>query len=240
MKKISGPNVAQPNEFNSKLHQLMGNMFDLFELTKEYEYPTRSENSVCGYDEKYGKRYIQASAQYERSDEFLRVLLDVTRVIFDPCFTFFLNGNPSYIFNWIPSIPFRLGYVSLVSNGDEDFTQFYSNTVAAYIEACGYDITQVSATYAVVSFGGKSNWNKLVEEVCFKLESAFSVYIVNDPARNNDERACTRNYDTDVCIPKERCYAGFCYDPALENRIRLSMWFFIPDQSNGVETQAVN
>ena len=78
-----------------------------------------------------------------------------------------------------------------------------------------------------------------VEEVCFKLESAFSVYIVNDPARNNDERACTRNYDTDVCIPKERCYAGFCYDNALENRIRLSMWFFIPDQSNGVETQVV-
>lgn len=231
MKKIAGPNVPKAKEFNSKLQQLMKNMFDLFELTKEYEYPTRAENSVAGYNEDRGKYNFQVANQYERSSEFLQVLLDMMRVNYDPRLpgTWFLNSNPSYIYDGIPSIPFRLGDMSLVSNGDEDFSQFYSNTIAAYIEACGYDITQISKSYAVVSSGGKHNFNKLVEDVCEKLESTFSFDIVNN--------FCALNEDD---ISQNRCYAGFCVDPALENRIRLSMWFYVPEPMNGEETSAVN
>ena len=104
MKKISGPNVSQPHEFKSKLQQLMGNIFDLFELTKEYEYPTRAENSVCGYNVDRGKYNFQVADQYERSSEFLQVLLDVLRVNYDPRLpgTWFLNSNPSYIYDGSP------------------------------------------------------------------------------------------------------------------------------------------
>jgi len=231
MKKISGPNVSQPNEFSGKLQQLMGNVFDLFELTKEYEYPTRAENSVGGYSEDNGKYNFQVARQYERPSEFLQVLLDVMRVNYDPRLpgTWFLNSNPSYIYDGIPKSPFCLGYVSLVSNGDEDFSSFYPSTVAPYIEACGYDITQISKSYAVVSSGGKHNFNKLVEDVCEKLESAFSVYVVNNFCAPDEEDKS-----------QNRCYAGFCVDPALENRIRLSMWFYIPEPTNGEEALAVS
>ncbi len=224
-KKITGPNVSQPNEFKSKLQQLMHNIYDLFGLTKEYEYPPTSENILihCKY----------VASQYERSSEFLQVLVDIMRVIYFPIMpgTFFLNSNPSFLYGGIPSTPFRLGYVSLVSKCDEDFSSFYSNTVEPYIEACGYDITQVSTTYAVVSSAISRNIMKFVDEVSITLGSGFSV--------NEALSLIVSSIDADVNKPQKQCYSGFCYEPALENRIRLSMWLFIPDQSNEVKSQTV-
>jgi hypothetical protein len=205
MKKIIGPNVLQAIEFKNKFLQLISNIHDLFELTREYEYPTDYEKDHVSRD--------MVSGRYDRPIEFTQVILDIIRVNFEPAILrYFLYTNPSPISDGMPDNPFRLGYVSLVSNCNEDFSSFYCKTVSPYIKTCGYDITQISATYAVVSTGSPHWEMKFVDEVFETLLPDF------DPEPDQNE------------IDIQRFYAGHCYDKTLENRIRLSMWFYIPEQ----------
>lgn len=49
MKEVKGPNVFQTEEFRSKLQDLMGNIYDLMELSKEHNLQSRSEGGVIRY-----------------------------------------------------------------------------------------------------------------------------------------------------------------------------------------------
>lgn len=227
MKEIKGPNVVRTKEFNSILHDLMENMYDLMELSKEHDLQSVSEKGVILYSDEEGKTCFQVSRQFDRPTEFLQTLLDIVRVNFEPFApgTFLLNSNMLFLYENIPNEPFYLGYISLVSGPDETFGQFYSQSVVPYLERCGYTLDDISATFAAISTGHQRYGMELLEDTLETLNAGFSI----DEVFSAFSEYISESGDT---ITKKECYAGFCLDPALETRVRLSLLFFIPYNQN--------
>lgn len=234
MVKIKGPNITRDEEFNQKLQQLMGNVYDLIELTKEYDLQPTTTEGVILYFEDQGKTCFQASGQYDRPNEFLQVLLDIIRVNYEPSVlgTFFLNSNLCFLYDEVPNKPFHLGYASLVSGCNENFGQFYSGTVTPYLSKCGYSLENISTIYAVASTGDDRYGMDFLNEVSTTLESGFSI--------SEALTLLASSVEPEINNPQKQSYAGYCLDSALENRVRLSLWFFIPATLHSVEVPAIH
>jgi len=220
MDKIIGPNVTDTKQFSKALQNVMDAVYTLLELTREYDLKPISEDGVMVYCEESGKCGFQASSQYERPSEFLQTLLDMIRVQYDPnpMGTFFLNSNIGFMYEEMPEGPFQLAYASLVSREDQSFSSFFANDMSPYLEQCGYEAENITAMFAVASTGHERYKMKFVSEISGTLKSGFSV----DEALG----LMASSIDSSVSKPKKQTYAGYCLDPELGTRIRLSLWCF--------------
>ena len=201
--------------------QLILDSAQLLELSKEHELPSVSAEGVSCYIEEYGKTCFQASSQFDRPTEFLQSLLDIIRVNYEPCVlgTFFLNSNMAFLYEEIPNFPFQLGYVSITSEENIDFFAFWHEIVIPYAKECGYNLDLASAIYAVASTGEDRYGIDYIDSILTTLDSGFSV----DEAMT---LLTTSIYETNSIVRK-KVHTGYCLDPALGRKTRLSLWLFM-------------
>jgi hypothetical protein len=132
--------------------------------------------------------------------------------------TFFLNANPDFIYEEIGTDPFRMGYVTAVSEPHESIEEFHKRKLAPLIQEYGYVSNSIFATYVFVT-QGKFSRVKVGDVVNF-FDSGFSI----DDALQSFANVIKE----DGGISKRnRSYAGFSTDEALGDRMRVSMWLFM-------------
>lgn len=222
-------NIKSPVKFLEKLQEVMDGMYELFELSKEQSLAPVSDDGVIRYMEGSGKTCFQVSGQFDRPSEYLQSLLDIIRVNYEPCAlgTFFLNSNMAFLYERIPDSPFQLGYISISSEGNMQFDQFWEEEVVPYIEKCGYSINDASAIYVVASTGEANYGLDFIDKISTTLNSGFSV----DEAMNL--------LAAPVCETREELikhiYPGFCLDRALKDETRLSLWLFLNHDESTIQ-----
>lgn len=228
-------NIKSPVEFEEKLQDVMSGLYELFELSKEHNLEPVSDNGTIVYSEETGKCCFQVATQFERSSEYLECLLDIVRVNFEPCQlgSFFLNSNLCFLYDAIPDTPFQLGYVSLTSEPNKSFEQFWQEDVMSYIETCGYSVNDASSVFVVASTG-KERYNlDFVGNTLVTLESGFSTSEALDliaASFNETDENCET-----VKAPYSQFDSGFCLDASLENKIRVSLWMFINPHEHSIQ-----
>lgn len=208
--------------FDELLINLMVPIREFMEFTRERELPAVIDGVRVYFDED-DKCGFQIAGQYDRPTEYLQALLDIVRVEFDPnpLGTFQLNSNLGFILDSIPKNDFHLGYISISSQEGQGFHDFWHNDAAPYIAKCGYDIYQISAVFVVVTTGEERHGGQLMGEVQETLGSGFSV----DEVLEGFSEALGTDSDPEL-KSRSSTYAGFCCDPALGNKLRLSLWLF--------------
>lgn len=222
-------NNINPINFADLLQKIILSTRGLMELTRERELPP-IVNGVMVYIDENDKCGFQIARQYQRPTEYLQAFLDIIRVEFDPhpLGTFQLNSNLGFIFDSIPKNELQLGYVSISSEENQAFHDFWHNDALNYLAECGYDIHQIATLFAVVTAGEERHGLELMWEVQDTLMAGFTI---DEVLGNFAEAVAT---DRDVSLKaSNNTYAGFCCDPALGNKLRLSLWFFIKNEGNG-------
>lgn len=208
-------NIKSPAEFAHRISNTIENLYYLFDQTCEVE--------LLPFDQRQGKDWkclFEASGQFKRPNDFLQCLLDMVRIMFepDPPGTFFLNANPDFIYEEICTTPFRLGYVTALSEPHESIDKFNKRKLEPLIQEYGYDSNSIFATYVFVTHG-KSSMSQIRGIVKF-FDSGFSV--------DNALQSFANIIKEDGEISKRnRSYAGFSTDEALGDRVRVSMWLFM-------------
>jgi len=208
-------NINSPSEFGQRVSNTIDNLYYLFEQTCEVE--------LLPVDRREGKDWkclFEASGQFKRPNDFLQCLLDMLRILFEPHppGTFFLNANPDFIYEEIGADPFRLGYVTAVSEPHESIEEFHKRKLAPLMEEYGYVSNSIFATYVFVTQGNFSRVK--VGDVVNFFDSGFSIDDVLQTLANVIKE--------DGGIEKRnRSYAGFSTDEALGDRMRVSMWLFM-------------
>jgi hypothetical protein len=221
-------NIDDPGEFKSRLQHIMIEVHELFELAKEHDLEPIGSNGAILYSPEDGKCDFQVARQYARPSEFLQVFLDMVRVNFEPypLGTFFLNSNLSFLYEELPDTRFQLAYLSLTSSQNQSFAGFWAEDVLPHIKNCGYQFEQAMAVYAVATTGDERYGVDFVQSVNDSLQSGISV----DDALGLLASAL----HDDTPTPRRPVHSGFCVDPGLQQRIRLSLWMFIPDNETTV------
>lgn len=213
-------NVNEPLKFQHKLDEVMDAIYELMELTKEQDLPAVDEEGVSCFDEEDGKTGFQVAGQFNRPAELLQSLIDIIRVQYEPSplGTFFLNSNIGFILDAVPEYPFQLGYLSITSNNNKSFNQFWDEDVLTHIEHCGYALNVASAVFVVASTWQRYGYD-FSSEVSEKLDSGFSL--------PEGRSLLSAFINENIKGPSKHIYAGFCPDEALDNKIRLSLWLFV-------------
>lgn len=214
----SKDNIESPAEFKEKLQDVMGSVYQLFELSKEQAPSTVNEDGVTRHSEDAEKCCFEVSGKYDRPSEFLQAFLDIIRVNFEPhaLGTFFLNSNMVFLYDGIPEYPFHLGYISMTSKSNQEFSSFWDEDVIPYILQCGYSVDDTSTIYAIVSTGDKRYGVGFMESIINKLNSGFSV---------DEAVGLLSTYINETMgRPEKDIYSGFCLDTSLGNKIRMSIW----------------
>ena len=214
-------NIKSSEKFQEKLEEVMNGIGQLFELSKEHDLAPFDEDGVRAYYEESGKCPFQVSGQFDRPSEFLQSFLDIVRVNYEPYTmgSLLLNSNMCFLYEEVPSSPFQLGYVSLTSESEKGLSGFWNEDVIPYIDKCGYSLESVSAIYAVASTGGEKYSTDFLDSVVTVLNSVFSV----DEEKSLFAGSVSGSRET----KKIMIHSGFCLDPALGKRTRLTLWIFI-------------
>lgn len=204
MKSIIGPNISNPIGFLEKLQEVLRALYDLFELSREKEY-TVDDGMVS--DEKC---CYEVARQFLRPEEFLNVLLDMLRVTFDPntSFNLLLNSNPNFIYDEVPKVPFTLGYLSVVGESTESFTDMWRGQIAKNLAQYGYNLGRASALFVVV-VGDKRLWCAFNEAHDIILRGLSALEFMN---------------------PNMELHTGFVFDKSMDDRLRVSLWLFLEEE----------
>lgn len=154
---------------------------------------------------------FQATEGVDRPAEFLQCLLDVIRVNFDPHApgTLFLNSNMDLIAEGIPHDAFHLAYGSLVSGPKAGLESFWESEVLTHLNANGCDLTEAHALYVIITTGPERFESALVDAAGAALERT---------AGHDRRQAGEGGIES----------FGFCVDPVLGDRLRVSVWAFTP------------
>lgn len=183
---------------------------ELMETLKEHGLP-EVQNGVRRYYADIGKTPFQVSGQFERPDEFLQVLLDMVRVQYEPfpMGSMALNSNlTAYLHAAIRGESFRIGYLSMLSEEKQSFTDFWQTEVMAYAKTNGYQLAGAQVMFVVITAGGGNYGLPLLMEVNEVLDAGISL--------KEAESGCG--------IVTDR-FSGFCLDEAMMSRLRVSVWF---------------
>ncbi|BCX88250.1 hypothetical protein MIN45_P0619 [Methylomarinovum tepidoasis] len=208
--KNKKPLTRDPNTFKSHIEHLLSAIYCFLA-----DLDSKSDDS----EPKVG---FELSGQYERPTELMQTLLDMVKVQYEPVTlgTYFLNSNPDFFFDGIPSMPFGLAYVSCLSEVGQSFPDFWETTVLPHIKDCGYDVAAFQSAYYVISTDIAGLDVELFTTVLDTVGAGFSLQEAIDLFRSQIQ--------ADVSPPVKSVHAGFCMDPVLENRFRLSLWGFVP------------
>lgn len=213
-------NITDPSGFLEKLQGVNEALYELFELCREEELAPYSDDGCMLYAEETGKCCFQVAGQFKRPGEFLDTLLDILRVTYEPSplGTFYLNSNPTFIYEAIPKVPFTLGYLSVLGSPTEAFSYMWHGIITAKLSENGYDLGKANAIYVVVAGSMKKMGSELIDEVHEVTNAGFTVSEVLDlfisELNNNEEKT------------KKNIYAGFVWDEGLDERLRVSIWLF--------------
>lgn len=202
-------------QFSTQLEKLISVLYSCFESCKDF--------SLVDYPDEL--TFSDVASQFKRPEEFLQVLLDIVKVTFHPCRmgTLFLNSNPAFIIDSIPKEPFRLGYLSVLSEPGEAFADVWSGKVADSLRRNEYDLERASAVFLVVSTGEDRYRLELADEVCEVTNAGFSVEEVL-------ELFASEINDQDEA-PRKEFHSGYVFCEELFTRLRISLWIFLKDSS---------
>jgi hypothetical protein len=231
-------NVATPLQFKEKLIELMDNVYELFELTKEQNLEPVTDDGCTQYTEDHGKTCSQVAGQFSRPSEYLESLLDMIRVNYEQLpFSYFLNGNMGFLFDAIPDKPFQLCYLSITSALNVRFNSFWQDDVVPYIEKCGYSVSESAAAFAVVSTGEGNFRPEHLENVTKTLSAGFTTdeigaYLLDSISKKSVKRS--------EKLPTKQIYTGLCLDSGLANKIRVSLWLIIERPVTHVECDSAS
>lgn len=205
------------SDFKGSFQNLIYAGRSFMELTKAEDAAEKSGSDVDFDDSAY------LTQCHERPDEYIQAFLDVIRVEFEPNLlgTFFLNANSCFIYNSATGDKLKLGYISIISQDDQEFNDFWRNSAVPHIHKCGYDIYGVMALFAVVTTGEERYWGNLPGDVLDILNAGFTI----EEVLNRFSKALATDSDPGLRT-NSNTYAGFCLDPALGSKLRLSLWFF--------------
>ena len=152
-KRMTAP-IQQPPQFANAMSSLMRVMGDVLELAREHELAP-VQDGVQVYRPEHGKSYFQTAGQFSRPTEFLQTILDLVRIIYEPYppGTLMLNSNWDFVMDALPSTPYRIGYLSMVSRPGEDIATFTARALATRMTRYGYSCADAVATYFMVTVG---------------------------------------------------------------------------------------
>jgi hypothetical protein len=168
---------------------------------------------------------FELTGRQERPLEFLQSTLDLLRVLYEPFTpgTFQLNSNWDLVRDSVPAQPFRLGYASVLGEPDETIASMAQGCVARRLCALGYVLDGALATFVSVS-AGLARFDKplnLMREVQAAFGAGFTAAQVL--AQIEDVSAGVGIVRAEGCV-----HAGLARDEALERRLRVSLWTFLP------------
>jgi len=190
---------------------------DLMELTREAELP-EVDNGVRRYYADMGKCAFQVSGQFDRPDEYLQALLDMMRVQYEPypMGTMLLNANlMANLWQLKTDNEIRFGYISMISEDKQSFTDFWQTEITAYAEKCGYQLHDAMLMFVVVTAGMHNYALPLLTEVNDVLGSGLTI------------KEAVKAVSEEIIGVVHRCadvHAGFCLDEAMMDRLRVSIW----------------
>lgn len=218
-------NIKAPLDFKEKLKNVMQGIYDLLELSKEQNLEPVTEDGCRRYMEEHGKTCSQVADQFDRPSEYIGSLLDMVRVNFETIpLSFSLNSNMDFLYGAIPTKPFQLGYISIVSGSDKPFHLFWEEDVVSHIEKCKYSLEEAAAIFAVASTGTENLTLDFVGTVSTTLNAGFTSedlcgFFLHSLSQNPHSQPAK--------LPTKQIYAGFCTDSALDSKIRLSVWLIL-------------
>lgn len=208
--------------FAETMTALMRTVGETLELAREHELAPVIDG-VQVYMPECGKANFQTASQFSRPTEFLQTLLDLIRIIYEPYppGTFMLNSNWDFVGAALPSKPFRLGYLSMMSLPAENIGLFNERVLAVRMNQYGYTRVDAVATYFMVTVGpGRS-----VLQTSSEASRQFGVGISAHDTL--DALALTASRDDEVGIPTGRVAVGVALDEGLEDRMRVSIWMIL-------------
>jgi len=213
-------NIDDPNGFKHALFSSLASLSTVFELAREHELPAIDARGITRHSRPYGKSPFQIAGQFDRPAEFLQSLLDMLRVNFEPnpLGTFFLNSNLCFLFDAIPQQPFRLGYFSMVSAENQEFSVFWERKITPYLIELGYCLNTKLGIFLACSTGAERYGLKLIEEVDDVITVTFNI---------DETISLLKSPNTNSTGSQKTHYAGYCCDSALGTRLRVSGWLFI-------------
>lgn len=204
-------------DFLNAMDQIDTGIRELMDILKEHEFPEVS-NAVRHYYVEDGKLPFQVAQQFDRPDEFLQALLDMIRVQYEPfpMGSMLLNANVlAYLYAAINNEQLRFGYLSMLSENRQPFTDFWQSEVTAYSKKNGYSLSDAQAMFVVVTVGDSNYGLPLLTEVNEVLGSGISL------------KGAVKNVAAEVAggdaAVTER-FSGFCLDEAMMGRLRVSVW----------------
>lgn len=217
----SETNRIEPGAFAEKLQQATDALWDLLELCRERDCRVASPTNAYPVDPAYIAPYDIIN-QYERPTDFLQTLLDLFRSIYEsaPIGTWFLNGNLGFLIDALPDRPFRLGYATLIGDAEQPFEQFWEETVLPHLAECGYAYDTALAVFGVVSMSIETFDTQALEDALNTVGAGFSP----------EEALGMMAAHVEGCDApgKKTVHLGFCLDPSLERKRRLSLWVVLP------------
>lgn len=218
-------NVSNPTIFKAKLEEIIDSIYDLFELTREHEFNPAIHGNKSFDGMKTGN---QVSDQFDRPTEFLQTLVDIIRVHYEPLTlgSFFLNANIGFLIDEIPSNPFKLAYASLTSSDNQSFNEFWNNEVTSYLNQCSYDLCKATNVYVVATTGRERYGSEYCHEIAKVLGSGFSTTEVI--------QLLSSTINDNLNPPEKQIHSGYCLDPVLEKKIRISLWAIFPEDCSTI------
>lgn len=214
-------NIKDTEGFSLKLAELFKDLYQLFEIVKEREIsPKVTEPPEWPGDT--GKTCFEVSGQFERPHDFFVTLLDLIRVTYEPTFfgTFFLNANWGFLLQEMPESPFRLGYLTAISEPGEGVASLFAQSIQPQMQQYNYSFNAANAVFVMASFSKDRLSIELMVEVNELFGSGFSV---DDALGTIAGELKGESYQK-----PGNAYSGFSIDNSLGERLRLSLWLFLP------------
>lgn len=170
-----------------------------------------------------GKCCWEEIAEQSRPREYLQVVLDLLRVVYEPALpgAFQLNSNWDLVADAIPEESFGLGYLTLTSAPGESIEDFARGGFARRMRELGYAFSDAKASFVAACvpasrFSLKENGRVLrAFDGGLRVDQAFEV--IQDVSAGED------------CGWPRRggVVAGLAVDDALtDSRVRISAWLF--------------
>lgn len=207
------------------LSQLLSGLSDTFWHLREFDLPKSRIDESKVFDVS-SLCCFQLGCQFTRPDEFLQALLDMLKVTYyhDPFGTLLLNSNPAFIIESVPEKPFRFGYLSVLSQPNESFSDLWNGKVADALRQNHYDLEQASAVFLVVSAGEGRYGVELIDEVGVATNAGFSIEEVFS--------RIAADIKDEASEPLTGIHAGYVFCEELDLRLRVSLWMFLKSAPN--------
>lgn len=236
----------QPQVFFNPLQQLLSSFDALFTspLDEDGE-PYEAESQ--GFDWLQGR--------FADPNRFLRVMLDMLHVFFDREMvgSFFLNGNPSFLFEQVPEGAWQLGYASALSEPNACLKTLFEDELVTQLSNRNQQYDSATGMFLAVISHRETRLMQLLDEVATFATVGLSVGEAFDrigsivTAKGGDEQTSTSGCHSDNeaagqsdyepgshhCTPPPSFFStGFAFDDALGDRVRLSLLSIHPAKPN--------